>query len=332
MLYGGLIPFHLTKDPALIAEHWARVGSNPLISPDTGRRLSLPDVAQNLLLFVPFGLLGVWAVDGGSEREPRLRTIALVTGAALLLSAAVEALQLLTVDRVSSMADVGADTLGAVAGAVAWRPLRAFWARSSIAARVRAIARLAAFPVFLLTVLLVCAAAWLPFDVTLDVGNAVAKWHALRHDWWQSETLGRQMIGALRYALLALAAARVLRQAGARRPALWALAGAAAAAVGLEVTQLFIESRTPGVADAVSNALGALVGAVLARGWPYGRSASVWAAVVAGVSVVGVAIDWNATLEGLAVGGNSMALPEHLFEWLLIVSTVVMAFRLAHRR
>jgi hypothetical protein len=48
----------------------------PLLSPDTGRRLSIPDVVQNILLFVPFGALGFLACrNGGRAFRAKLRRI-----------------------------------------------------------------------------------------------------------------------------------------------------------------------------------------------------------------------------------------------------------------
>jgi VanZ family protein len=111
--------FRFVGDSAAIVERLADLPLNPLISPETGRRLSIPDVAQNTLLYFPFGILGFWA---GAGARLTLRRVAVVTGYALALSVIVEALQLCTVDRVASVADVLTNTVGAGLGAVAaWR-------------------------------------------------------------------------------------------------------------------------------------------------------------------------------------------------------------------
>jgi VanZ family protein len=325
ILYGGLIPFHLTTDRAVVAAHVARVTLNPLISPDTGRRLSLPDVVQNMLLFLPFGLFGAWALERRRDRRSAAATIAWVAGCAVLLSGVVESLQLLTLDRISSTADVAADTLGAIIGAGISYPLRAAWRRSPAASRAPALAALPAFQPLALAALLVCAAAWQPFDVTLDVGNAVEKWHALRLDVWQGATAGSHIIGALRYVLLALAATLWLRQAGVRRAAVWAACVGVLAACGLEASEAAIVSRMPAIADVLANVMGVLGGAWLARGWPRGRSPIFWAGLLAVATSAGAALDW------LEAAQESTRLLSRGFDLLLIVLPVGVGIALALR-
>ena len=63
--------------------------------------ISVRDVAQNVLLYVPFGALGVWSFRD-SYRRHWLRLVARIVGLAILFSASVEALQLYTNDRVAS--------------------------------------------------------------------------------------------------------------------------------------------------------------------------------------------------------------------------------------
>jgi len=325
ILYGGLIPFHLTTDPVVVAAHAARVTLNPLISPDTGRRLSLPDVAQNVLLFLPFGLFGAWALERRLDRRSPAATIAWVAGCAVLLSGVVESLQLFTLDRVSSTADLAVDTLGAIIGAGIAYPLRAAWRRSPASSRAPALAALPAFPPFALAAVLVCAAAWQPFDVTLDVGNAIDKWHALRLDVWQGATPGSHMVGALRYVLLALSAALWLREAGVRRAALWAACLGVIAACGLEASEAAIASRMPGIADVLANVIGVLGGAWLARGWPRGRSPIFWAGLLAVAMSLGAALDWSEAAQ------QSTRLLSRFVDLSLIVLPVGVAIALALR-
>ena len=66
ILYGGTIPFHVDLNRTAIRERLHRVPLNPLVSPVTGHRPSIPDVVQNVLLFLPFGALGFLA---GRRRE-----------------------------------------------------------------------------------------------------------------------------------------------------------------------------------------------------------------------------------------------------------------------
>ena len=70
------------------------------------------DVARNVLIYVPFGVLGMLTLE---RRDPR--AVARVTVIALLFSLIVETLQLYTVDRVASLTDIGSAGVGAVIGA-----------------------------------------------------------------------------------------------------------------------------------------------------------------------------------------------------------------------
>src|SRR5215472_2666881 len=170
IVYGTTIPFNFVSSHAVAYEHWARVVWNPLISPDTGQRVPIPDFVANVLLFTPFGCFGMWAL-----RRPRhpLAKIVLLAILSAMLSAAVEAAQLFTVDRVSSLADVVANTLGGAIGAVGGIALGASASALIDNAAQAGLTDSEAFFPFLVAFLVVCAGAWEPFDVTIDVGGLI---------------------------------------------------------------------------------------------------------------------------------------------------------------
>ena len=68
VVYGTTIPFHFAESAAEVRANLARLSPNPVLSPETGRRVSIPDTVQNVLLFLPFGLLGFLTL------QPRLRS------------------------------------------------------------------------------------------------------------------------------------------------------------------------------------------------------------------------------------------------------------------
>lgn len=70
------------------------------------------DVAKNVALYVPFGVLGMLTL-GRSD----LHGIGRVVGIAVLFSFAVEALQLYTADRVGSLTDIASAAVGTAVGA-----------------------------------------------------------------------------------------------------------------------------------------------------------------------------------------------------------------------
>jgi VanZ family protein len=278
IVYGCTIPFRFTADWTFVANKWAHLSWNPLISSETGGRPSFSDVVQNILLFVPFGALGVLA--GRPSSRSILLRVGLVTGLAAGLSVMVEGVQLFTLDRVTSVTDVAADTLGALAGAMAAHLAQRLSARS-----LRAVGSLGwvtgkAFYPFLVASVVVCAAAWEPFDVTLDVGSVAHKVHALQHDVWQYGGLTDEGIAVIHYVLVAVAACAWLDTLGVRRAAAGTILVGVPLAAGLEASQIAISSRMPGLEDALVRAAGVLLGAVLWRVGRGVRASGVWLALL----------------------------------------------------
>lgn len=78
--------------------------------------VSLRDVAQNVLMYVPFGVLGVLTLANTEHDWPRLTGRIVLM--AIAFSAVNEGLQLYTVDRVASLTDIASAVVGAAAGAI----------------------------------------------------------------------------------------------------------------------------------------------------------------------------------------------------------------------
>lgn len=76
------------------------------------------DVILNVLLYVPFGVLGVLALHEGYPRH-WFRLVIRIVVLALVFSAANEALQLYTVDRVASLTDILSAGAGSLTGGFA---------------------------------------------------------------------------------------------------------------------------------------------------------------------------------------------------------------------
>lgn len=76
------------------------------------------DVVENVLLYVPFGALGALSRRDAYPRHWS-RLVVRLTALAILFSAANEAFQLYTIDRVASLTDIASAAFGACAGAAA---------------------------------------------------------------------------------------------------------------------------------------------------------------------------------------------------------------------
>lgn len=75
------------------------------------------EVSSNVVMFVPFGLLGVPLLAEVRRRWPLWATALAVTGAGFVLSAAIETAQLAIPGRVSVVQDVVLNGAGALLGA-----------------------------------------------------------------------------------------------------------------------------------------------------------------------------------------------------------------------
>jgi glycopeptide antibiotics resistance protein len=305
-------PFDFDWSLQAASEHLSRVRLNPLISPDTGRRTSVPDFVQNVLLFVPFGAAAVSAF--GASR--RAHAIGVAVSCGCVLSVGAESIQLLTRNRISSLGDVLSNTVGALTGAIAADLLSRGRPRAVLAGTVTTVT--AAGPMhypMLVTTLLVCVASWVPFDVTLDVGIVVGHVRALRASIWEPAVAVEHIIGFAEFLLFGFMLTQFLRDQHLRFAVIIGVCAAAMTGVALEISQIFVESRLPTFAALLANAAGAMTGAVAsavdgdvrnklrtltvvclcaaavaAVRWMYGRDAGFSAVRDIGVCVVGAYI------------------------------------------
>ncbi len=262
IIYGTTIPFRFSPDGETAREKLAAVSWNPLVRVD-GSRVSVPDSVQNIMLFVPFGLCGAFACR--RRYGSALAVIAVVSVTAFVLSGMVETLQLFTIDRVASVADIATNTIGAVSGA-----LLAVYGRHQAHALLRRyraaewLTTASAYPVIVAVVVLTVA-AWQPFDFTLDVGGVASKLRALLQDPWQAGPLTDEANAVVLYALSTLAFIAWLDARGVQRAPGTGAALVVALNIGLELSQVFVSSRMPSGWDATVRAVGVAIGAGL---WP----------------------------------------------------------------
>jgi VanZ family protein len=307
IVYGSLVPWDIVWDRGLAAARLAALSLNPLLSPDGARRASLPDVAQNVSLFAPFGLAGMIALRRQWPSAPT--RVMCVTALAALLSATVETLQLFTVNRVTSVGDLFFDTVGAFAGALSAGPYQRSvrsalgWVKASKIADAPAL-----YPTCVAAVIL-CIAAWHPFDVTIEAGAIWGKVKAIGRDPWQVHALTDEGLELLRYLLFTASAAVWLRQIAVRAPMTKALAVGVAAAVGLEGSQFFFESRMPGIEDALVHSAGAVAGVALVSAAAGVGSLNLWLILLLAATFGGAALQALSPLTAAPKGAGLVWAP-----------------------
>ena len=287
IVYGTTIPFEFDQDPDFIRQKVAEMSWNPLTRPD-GRRVSIPDSVQNVMLFVPFGMLGGLACRRAFASRGTM--VAAVTAAGVALSLAVETLQLLTTNRVSSVSDITTNGVGALAGVlVAEGARRRFVALLREHGSSRWLANGWSYSALSAFVVLVIA-AWQPFDLTLDVGDVGGKLRDLLLDPWQQGPLTDEGNAVVLYALSTLAITKWLEASGVGAARLQAAAIAAAFAVSLELTQALVGSRTPAGSDAAVRLLGVALGTTLVPAVGTVRRPLPWLALLFAACVSSAAI------------------------------------------
>jgi VanZ family protein len=201
--------------------------------------------------------------------------------------------QLFTVDRISSLADVFANTLGGLAGAIAGIVMSASANTAITTAAETGLADATAFYPLLAATFVLCAGAWEPFDVTLDVGSIVPKLRQFLHDPVQFGAFSDEGLALLQHALFASALVVWLKQSRIRSAMKTALAIGVVTALGCESGQLFIAARMPGLWDAAVGVAGVFVG--VAAGIDFWRSRRAptpgrWCAGLFGLTAIGVAM------------------------------------------
>lgn len=222
--------------------------------------VSWTDVAQNVLLYVPFGVLGVLTLR--HRRNTLTLSIVEVAAITALFSLFVEVIQLYTVDRTASVTDVVMAVAGAAAGGT-MAERAAVLADAAIDA-VRPSGVLDAADTAVLVVLLAALAisAWWPFDPTLDVSTMAGRWRVIRQDPWQVEGLATAA-RALPFMLLSIVIAASAVRLRTLEAMLVAAAATLAVALVLDAGQLAMGSQPIGLAGLGAQAAGAMAGAAL---------------------------------------------------------------------
>jgi len=254
IVYATSVPFHFDRPPTLedarLIPFW-----------DAGRQRihSIPDLAQNFVLFLPFGVLGTlstrWGVLG-------------VTAAGFLLSLTVELLQTMSSVRIAATSDIAANTLGSFVGALAGITYARSLGPQLSEKFMRTAERRPGLLVAGALLLSAAFSALAPFVPTLDVGLLRANLRSFLVDpWgWGGKAMTSLLGDALVFAALAYVGFRELGtvSAGRFRRALVVLGAVSAAAVLLELAQFPLLYHRVSGATALADVLGAIAGVTLA--------------------------------------------------------------------
>ncbi|HET9252248.1 MAG TPA: VanZ family protein [Candidatus Eisenbacteria bacterium] len=266
LFFYNVMPLDLTASPADVHEKWqqGRVVLVPFAR--------LPDQAAPALFSI-LGDVAVWIPVAAllvlSGRTAALRAFLLT----VLIASGIEGIQLLVFSRVSDVTDVITAAMGAAAGAWLGTVLGRRWgalARERERARGRswALAGIAAAGLWLVVI---AAVFWYPFDFHLDRAFARERLELLKRPLFQAYWIGSEFRAitevfhkTIFFAPLGAALAVAVASIRGRRPRVLATAGAflvlAAAALAVELGQVFLPGKSPDLTDALLMIAGGTLG------------------------------------------------------------------------
>lgn len=304
VVYGSLVPLTFQALPWSVALE--RFGAMLSTGTVLGSRV---DVASNVLLSMPLSFAAAqWLLP---DREPGWRWLwrAFIVVGVLLVAMVVEFTQQFFPPRTLSLTDIQAQMVGAVLALVlqwrwgamvsAW--LQGWWQRERTSERM-----VRALKAYLLVLL---AFSLLPLDLTVNPVEIYQKWSQGRVLWLPFSGLkgtAHEQLYEVTTDLLVWLPVGVLLGLGRNRP-LWrvVLTGAAAALL-IEVLQLFVFSRVTDSTDVVLAAAGVALGSLAVQRWRHKQAVSldeipgafwgglwfVWLAVVLAVFWFPFAFRW----------------------------------------
>ena len=223
--------------------------------------VSIPDVLQNVLLYLPFGCFGALALD--QRRRSLTRRVAEIAALACGFALIAESAQLFIINRTASVTDVAAGTAGAAVGAWSSPAVARLAAASVDRARALGITGSPFMMPLVVTITALAAVAWWPYDITLDPGTVSARVNIFRADPWQSGDPIDLASHFLRYVLATMLIALSLEGLPKANAARIAALGGLVLAIGLDAGQMIMGGRPAGLAHLACQAAGCLVGGAL---------------------------------------------------------------------
>ena len=234
----------------------ALAGDTPRVEPLPG--ISLPDIAQNLLLYIPFGMLGVWAFRGSAPG--RRASYSSIVALAFVYSSAMELLQTRFAARIASPLDITSNVAGALIGAIAAERTEQVLVRGMHGARRLGLVTAPARYLLAAVLAAIVIAAWYPFDVTLDVSTLSERTREVRHDPWLWPSSFELFAQAARFFVLAALITLCLPGLSRRRAPVAMVVAVMIAGV-VDLGQCAMGSQPIGVSALLSQSAGSLAGA-----------------------------------------------------------------------
>ena len=259
IIYGTLIPFSFCETDGCISENIDTIAWSPFVDPD-GSRASIPDVVQNILLFIPLGFLGILAA-----KKPNLFALLKIGLLGFALSGLVEAAQLMTTDRTSSITDLITNAAGTFLGALAALFLSGFFTKVISQSQLQALKGDKPFQLLMITAGIIAASSLQPFDFTLDVASIKNNIKYLLNTQLSfPDVLKDELNVGFRFFIFGGALAYWLREKKIANYFLKSFILSCGFGISLEVSQIIIQSRLTSLDDALLIIFSCLLGIIFA--------------------------------------------------------------------
>ena len=264
VVYGTLIPFNWVASITMVSTNISDIVWVPFIDSD-GSRASIPDILQNVLLFIPFGFCGFIVLRPGNRNQltPIILRLCLVTILGLGLSATVEILQLLVKDRVTSVTDLLTNSSGAAIGALLAHTYFETLQRVLRSPKINGVSRSPTFYPFMLSTIVVTIGALQPFDLSIDIGRIGSRvLGILRNPFDFSLIVRDEPFLFFRYLLFGYICSLWITENAPENGRLKAVIFSGCTTIFLESCQIFTNSHVPGLQDTLVMVSGSILGAL----------------------------------------------------------------------
>ena len=264
ILYGTLIPFSFCNIDSCLNENLTKISWIPLIDRG-GTRVSITDVVQNVIFYLPFGLLGYLTL-----KQTKLLSFMYVTLIGATLSIFGESLQLLTHDRVSSVTDVVTNSIGTLMGATSTAIAAKMLSNIFNKEQYKIYTDDYVFRLIIVAFCLVVVGLTEPFDFSLDVGIIWRKSVTIINNPLHfSLPLKDEFVAGLRFYIFSALLTFWFRKSQYSSPILKGVLYACLCGVTLEFLQIIIQSRMPNAQDILVVIIASLMGGIFIMNRPY---------------------------------------------------------------
>lgn len=262
VIYATLIPFHFGSFNPTFLINIKKVSWIPFFDLN-GAFVSIPDIIQNILLFMPLGFLSFV-----STNKRNLSVIFVIAALCGILSICVEMLQLFSLDRITSLSDVVTNTAGGFIGGVT-AFCTVLWIEKLFRYySVTKFIQTNSFYPLCICFIIINIGSFQPFDFSLDIGIVWSKLKSLFINPFDFNLILKdEGVVFLRFFLFSSFLSICFWERNKRKETYKVVLISSIIGIGFEACQIIVKSRMPNAQDVIVILLGTLCGSMFIRYW-----------------------------------------------------------------